>query len=966
MAAPLSPERWARVERIFAGALERAPEARAGYLAAQCGGDEALRAEVESLLAAEARAGGGRFDVIARVAADLVIVGDAAGVGRRLGAYRLEAEVGRGGMGVVYRGVREGADFEQTVAVKVLPGALFRPEAMERFRNERRILAGLEHPNIARLLDGGATPEGVPYVIMEYVDGVPLDRYVDARRPPLEARIRLFLAICDAVGYAHRHLVVHRDLKPSNILVTADGTPKLLDFGIAKLLDPDAAPAEGAQPPTVTRMMTPRYASPEQLRGERIGTPSDVYSLGLVLYRLLSGIDARGGVTGEGRPAGEAEIVRQALESDPPAPSAAAGDARLRGDLDTIVLTAVRRGVAERYGSVGALADDLTRYLEGRPIAARRPTPAYRLRKFVRRNRAAVLGGALAAALLVAQTGVFLRRLAQERDLARREADRATQTLDFLVEVFRGADPFVAAASDLTATELLAQGMARMEEELAAQPAVRAEILDAVGDIYQNLGAMDSARTAFERSLALRTAVYGAEAPETARGISQLAGLLIELDEVARADSLLARSLAIRRATLPPDHPDIAVDLGQRAQLAGRTGRLPRADTLYRAALAIMERPSEPREELRASLLNSYGMLLEQLGHLDEAEARLNEALEIRRAQGGERSPNVAATLSHLALVRQAAGELGEAEAIYRELLSWTPGMLGETHASVTTWRNNLAAVLKDLGRQEEALEMQQRVLADWQGVYGDEHGQVATAYNNLGNLYAELGRHAEAETALREALRINRALYGAEHPAVANNLHNLAVMAWRRGDMGDAARLQREVLALDRRLLGPEHEFVANDLTSLGNYYLFQGDLARAEEPLREGYEMMRRVHGAEHPGTAHSGAAYADLLVAQERGAEAEPIARAALETRLRLTPDDRYSVAGARCTLGAALTLLGRYAEAERELTLARDALRDAAPESDPMRLRNLERLETLRRLAASAAPIPSPSPTPAARR
>ncbi len=527
MSKPMEPNRWARVDALFDQASRRPASERAALLARACGGDDALRREVESLLAAADADMERRIGAVGR-AADRLWSGGAVGVGQRLGAYRLVEEIGRGGMGLVYRAVRDRDDFQQTVAVKVLPGALFSRKAMARFRNERRILAGLEHANIARLLDGGATSDGIPYVIMEYVDGRPIDRYCEENELGLEARVRLFLTLCDAVQYAHRNLVVHRDLKPSNVLVTDEGVLKLLDFGIAKLVDPDELDGPSKTLLTHSRIMTPRFASPEQLTGDRIATPSDVYSLGVVLYRLLAGAYPYDGPdSAEGPEAGPVDLMRRVLSGDPTPPSAVEGDPRLRGDLDAIVLKALRREVRRRYDSVQAFAEDLRRHLAGRPVTSRSLTWRYRAGKFVGRNRAAVVGGTAAAFLVLALTGVFLRRLADERDVARREATRATATL------------------------------AGLSDELMGQPEVRARILSAVGTAYANLGALDSAQAVLERGLALRDSIYDSDALEVAEGLEDLGTVLARVDRVPRADSLLRRALDIRRRRQPADHPDV-------------------------------------------------------------------------------------------------------------------------------------------------------------------------------------------------------------------------------------------------------------------------------------------------------------------------------------------------------------------------------------------------------------------------
>lgn len=956
MTEPLPAERWARVEALFAEALERPQGERSAWLAEACGDDETLRGEVESLLEASASGLTDRLSVVGRVADELMAATGSTAVGERLGAYRLEEQIGRGGMGVVYRGSRADGAFEQTVAVKVLPGAMFSPERRDRFANERRILAGLEHPNIARLLDGGTTPEGVPYVIMEYVDGVPLDVHVREGELELEDRIWLFLQVCDAVGYAHRQLVVHRDLKPSNILVTGDGTPKLLDFGIAKLtgVDPEGGTA------TRTRLMTPRYASPEQLLGQPLGTPTDVYSLGLVLYEVLAGEHPRapkrepgaGERDGEGRSStGEASgptaLIHAVLEGEPPAPSSVSGDTRLRGDLDTVVLKALRREPEERYDSVRALADDLERYLTGRPITARPPALAYRARKFVARNRGAVAAAAVALLLLLAQAGLFASRLARERDAAQREAERAALTLDFLTDLLGGADPFVSASPDMSALDLLAQGTTGLEDdpELADEPAVRAGILTAVGNVYEKLGASDSARALFQRSLAVREAAFGPASLETARGLSELGGLLTAMNELDEARTVLRRALEIRKADLAPNHPDVAVDLGQLASLEKRAGHFELADSLFREAVAVFEDPVEPRDPLEATLRSNHGLLLLALDRPEDAEAALREALAMRRELYGDRHPEVAVVTGHLATVHEVVGRYATADSTYRALLDWGPDVLGEDSSWITTWLNNHAVVLKELGRTEEALEIQQEVLRRRRAEEGPEGSGVAQALNNLANLYTDAGRLGDAEAALGDALDLNRAIFGDDHPGVATNLNNLATLAWRRGDFRRAAELQEQVLDMDRRQLGEDHEYVAGDLTALGRYLLYGGEVAAAEDPLRAGMDKMLEVRGEDHLATANSMTAYADWLIAVGRGAEAADLARRALEIRAAVLADDHIAVAHARSALGAALGLVGETAEARRLLEDAADVMTGTLPPEDPARTRTEARLDAL---------------------
>jgi serine/threonine protein kinase len=407
----VSAERWERLKEVFGAALDRAPEERDAFLDAACGGDPDLRAEVTSLLASHDRAGGfiEAAPLLGRLAAEISEEVEDEAVGRRIGPYRLLGVIGRGGMSTVYRAVRDDDDFQKQVAVKLVRGGLASDHLVRRFREERQILARLEHPNIATLHDGGTTAGGQPYFVMELIDGRPVDAYCEDRALSTRERLALFRTICSAVQYAHQHLVVHRDLKPANIVVTAEGVPKLLDFGIAKLLSENEDPAS-APTATVLPLLTPEYASPEQVQGRPVTTASDVYSLGVILYQLLAGRRPYelGGRSPE-------ELLRAVSDTQPKRPSAVATgsyatSAELSGDLDTIVLKALRKEPARRYASAQELAEDIRRYLEDLPVLARGDSLRYRAGKLVRRHKAAVAAAALAMVGLVTGTVVALHQ----------------------------------------------------------------------------------------------------------------------------------------------------------------------------------------------------------------------------------------------------------------------------------------------------------------------------------------------------------------------------------------------------------------------------------------------------------------------------------------------------------------------------------------------------------------------------
>jgi len=967
---PRGDPRRARLEELFLAASDLPAEERAAFLDAACDADADLRREVDAMLAADARADavlGGAIGDLARSAVER----QEAVVGTRIGPYRIEGELGRGGMGRVFLGVRDDAAFEKRVAIKLIRWGDDDPEVRHRFLHERRILAQLDHPYIARLLDGGTTAEQVPYVVMEHVEGEPLDVYCDRRRLSTTARLELFARVCDAVQYAHANLIVHRDLKPGNILVTAEGAPKLLDFGIAKLLD---APAGAPVTRTQMRLMTPEYASPEQVRGEPVTIASDVYSLGVVLYELLSG--RRPYALADSSPA---EVERVITTADPLAPSAAVsrdphltdgppepsgattpdevaqargvGPDRLRrqlaGDLDTIVLTAMHKDRARRYGSVQELADDLRRHREGLPVLARRDSVRYRVGKFVRRHRAGVVAAVTAGVAVSGLTVFYLFRLANERDRAQLEAEKANQVVEFLTGLFEVSDPGVSRGEDLTARTLLERGAARVNRELAGEPAVQATMLATIGNVYEKLGLPADAEPLLAEALEVTRRLHGPRSPETAEALAALGALALSRDQLPRAESLLTQAYDLRRALLPANDPAVVRSIAQLAGLANRQGRPAAADSLYSRAEALAQRLPDADRDLRATILSNHSEVLKNLDRLDDAEASLRQALAIRESLYGPEHPDVGATLNLLGLLLRFRGRYDEAEAVYRDLVRWGPRVLGENHPDVGTWFNNLAVVLKDKGEYAEAERIQRRVLAIWRAAYGEPHSQVALALNNLANLRQDQGDLAGAEELMLQALAMNRQLFGEDHPNVATNLNNLASVAAERGAYDRATAYQERVLELDRKELGPDHEYVAMDLSSLGTYRLRAGHAAAAERPAREGYALALKVRGPDHPTTASAAYSLAEVLVATGRAAEAEPLARQALRIRTASLPAGHWNIALTQTLLGEVLTKLHRYDEAERVLTTGYEGLRASRPEGNFYRRLGRDRLVALYR-------------------
>ncbi|HKI00943.1 MAG TPA: serine/threonine-protein kinase [Thermoanaerobaculia bacterium] len=675
--------------------------------------------------------------------------------GERVGRYRVLREIGRGGTAVIYLAERADDAFRQRVALKVLDRAPRDCEACSRFEQERQILASLDHPNIARLLDGGVDGRGLPYIVMELVEGQPIDQYCEERGLSVDERLALIQTVAGAVAHAHRRLVVHRDLKPSNILVTGAGEVKLLDFGIAKLLDSEVAgPWAAPATRTVMRVLTPEYACPEQVRGEAITTASDVYQLGLVLYELLTGRRAHGVAGGS-----LADLDRAVCAAEPPRPSAVAPGRGLAGDLDSIVMMALRKEPDRRYASPADLAADLQRHRSGLPVTAREDGLVYRTGKFVRRHRLAVAAAAAVVVSLVCGLGAAL----WQAEAATREARKAAEVKDFLVRIFEVANPDESRGRPVTARELLDRGVRRIEA-LKSEPEVQAELLAVAGISYRNLGVYDSARALLEKSLRLRRRLYGERSLATADVESDLGLLAFRAGDSGRAEVFHRAALATRRALLPADDTRVADSLAGLAACALDRDQDVAAATLYQEALAIRRKRSGPVHPEVGKILNDLGMLRHRASDLDGAERLYREALAIQRQAYGPVHPEVADPLHNLGALLKTRGRLPEAEAVFREVIALETRLYGGDHPSMGDSWGYLGHVLRSRGDLAGAEAAYRRALAINRAKRGEGHFATVSARHNLGRLLVQRGLAAEAEPLLRQALAGRRALYGPEY----------------------------------------------------------------------------------------------------------------------------------------------------------------------------------------------------------
>jgi eukaryotic-like serine/threonine-protein kinase len=772
---PLSADRWRAISPYLDEALELPTVDRAAWLASIYARDAGLAVDLQTLLAEHDRVHESRFlEQPVPVASQALLTQSLAG--QTVGAYRLVSLIGQGGMGSVWLAERCDGRFEGQVAVKLLNIALMGRVGEERFRREGTILARLSHPHIAHLIDAGVTPTGQPYLILEHVAGQSIDRYCDDNTLDVEARIRLFLDVLEAVAHAHANLIVHRDIKPPNVLVGADARVKLLDFGIAKLLERDAGWDGTGETSALTReagtALTLEYAAPEQVTGGSVTTATDVYALGVLLYVLLTGQHPAGAAVQS-----PATLIHAIVDTEPRRVSeAVVADAEptsshaarcgttasrlrrvLRGDLDTIVAKALKKNPAERYGSVTALADDLRRFLRHEPISARPETLIYRAGRFVRRNARGVSMAAVGALVLAGFTAVYMNRLAQERDRAQREAAKATKVSELMVGLLSGADPIAnrATGDGPTVRGLLDAGAEQVERDLAGQPDVQAEMLTVLGRIYRRLGVFDKAQHLLERALVVGRDAYGAEHVRLAQTLNDLGVLLTDKGDYAAAAPALEQALAMRRKLLGPEHADVAVTLVELGRVYQDQGFNHRADPLLRESLAIRRKVLGEDHRETAVSLNAVASVMRLDGDLTGAESLLRRSLELNRRTRGEYHANTGTSLHDLGVVAASRGDYASAESLFRQALATHRRALGAEHPIVATTLNSLSRVLVEQRRYDEAVAALDAALAIARPALGRDHQLVAIYAINLASVHLARHEAAAAEALVREGLRI-------------------------------------------------------------------------------------------------------------------------------------------------------------------------------------------------------------------
>jgi serine/threonine-protein kinase len=870
-----------QVEALFEEILDRPEEEWGEAVEELSGGDEALAIEVRRLLSAHQRAEGmleRPFHL--QTPTDPPDQTDRV-LDTKIGNYLILQEIGRGGMGRVYLAERADGHFRQRVALKLIREA--DADLQARVVAERQILASLEHPNIGRLLDGGVTSDGRPFLVMEYVDGLPIDLYCDRMRLTIRERLTLFLTVLKAVEHAHRNLVVHRDLKPSNILVTPSGEVKLLDFGIAKILNPNLGGP--STPPTrdQDRALTPEYASPEQVRGEAITTAADLYSLGVVLYEILAGCRPF-----ERRNGGLPELARTICEDDPPTPGARLsateestprddGEGRdpveiararhttssrlrrqLKGDVEAIVMKCLRKEPVRRYGSVELLSQDIRHFLNGLPVEARRGSRWYRIKKYARRHRGEAIAAGLVSVSLLAGAAAAAwqaREAAWERDRARAALRESEEVTDFLLGLFQSSDPLETPGDTVTALDLLSRGASRAGE-LRAEPLVQARMLRVMSRANLNLGRYAEAESLANQALELVTREFGDEHQSVAEALVQLGAAFRSGGQYDSAHAALDRARGIQERVLGPDALELSTTLVALAGIDVYLGDLDAAERRTREALTLSERHLGPNAAATLNRLSSLASILRFQARYTEAEAVFREVLRRRRGQTAQDPVRLSSDLLQVGdMLVTSGGDLDEAETLSQEALRLQEPGTGVNTVNRVWALTSLSNLKEARGDMEEADRLRREGVAERRRTFGDIHPLVSEMLGSLGLFLNRMGRLAEAEEVLREAEAVDLATVGADHTRHAGTLTGLAEVLVNQGRLLEADSLALQALQIRQRAQGSAASIVAQTLTILAEIRMERGMLASADTLLlqaeqissghREGAPLPRRIHG-------------------------------------------------------------------------------------------------------------------------
>jgi serine/threonine-protein kinase len=944
---------WILIKEAFAKASSLEGPERTAFVERFAAEHVALAGRLQALLAAD---GDARelSEPIAEAVDSLVEETVDPWIGRQVGAWTIKRRIGEGGMGAVFLASRADEQFDQVVALKLMSSRALSRDAVTRFRAERQFLAKLSHPNIARLLDGGSLEDGQPFLAMDYVDGVPLDLYCDEHQLDVTGRLQLFCKVCDAVAYAHRKLIVHRDLKPSNILVDEHGEPQLLDFGIAKLLDPDSID----QTMLVTRqgmhILTPEYASPEQVRGEPPSIATDVYALGVLLYRLLTGQSPYGPSVRSAL-----ELEKAIVDENPKRPSAAVTGSpeqseqrrtsperlrkRLLGDLDNIVLKALQKDPERRYATATQLHDDVVNYLERRPVSARPDSFAYRARKFVQRNRVPVAGLSAFLLVIVGLVSFYTVQLAGERDRAQLQAERAGQVTEFLTELFEEASPQHNFGNPMNARELLDKGAEDIAGDLHQQPELRAALILTIVRSYLN---MRENKVVIGYLGPLLDGI-AAQLGDRNEGYLQLQRSFGEAvhntGDAVGARPILEDNYAGWQAVADPDSLQMALAARSLGKVYTDLNEPQLALQYFDDSLRILRQLGERHPLEISEGLMTYGVLLRRLNRFEEEQAVLEEALAIQERCCGTEHSAYAGIINNLGTHYLARGKPDKAEFYFREHARMQKALVGENGVAYANALMNLSNSISSRGDSEGALEMLDEAREIYRRGYGDDSVRFAYINENTANVLTDLGRYDEALERFRVSLSIIEAAYGPNHAEYAFTMSNYGNTLVRSGEVEQGLVHLEAALAIFLDAYGADYLDTIRSNLKIANALLLRGDIETAREHALEAVESARRVWPEPHPATVNAVSMLAHTYRDAGMFDAAERAHREAIELAGQIDGDNLRPVIWAEFNYAETLVAAGRVEEARQLLEMRREEIAGFDATWDSLRQKIDELLE-----------------------
>ncbi len=870
-------EKWEKIIEVFNSALDEKESERRAFVEMQMNGeDEDALQEVLELLSSHEESEDFIEEPPSELAAEVFENGNRSSIGKTIGVYKIEKEIGHGGMGTVFLATRSDKEFDQKVAIKLLKRGMDTDAIILRFRYERQILAELNHPNIARLLDGGTTKNGLPYFVLEYIEGVPITEYCEQKKLELTERLKLFRQVCDAISYAHQNLIVHRDIKPNNILVNKEGVPKLLDFGIAKVLQTDSDTTNL----TVAgeRLMTPKYASPEQVKGEPITTATDVYSLGVLLYELLTGT-----LPYKIESASPKQIEEIISEKEPTLPSKEINPKSeiqnpksLKGDLDNIALMALEKEPSKRYQNVGEFSSDIGRYLKGLPVIARKNTFVYRATKFVRRNAIAVAVAGIFSVFLI---GFLINSQVQANRIAK-EQKRSEKVLVFMKDIFKGNDPANAGKNDVSAREILDRGVLKIESELKNEPDVQAELFDTVGQVYQSLGEYEKAETLLEKSLQIRRDFFGENSKEIAQTLLHLGDVQRVRAKFDDAEKNLKKSLEIRRNLFGEKSKEVIPALYGLVSMNFDKKDFKTAESLAKERLEISRANFGDNHKETVGSLRDLGDVQMNLNELENAEKNIREAVKI-----GDSLENLSEEVidSNILLARLLffkKREFEESKKLLNKSQKLGKEFYGETHPQMIWILTNQAFHSEEQKKYDDAIEITNEIIDLQKKLYGEKHSLIASAINRKASFYFRKEDWDEAEKFWQDALKMRKETLGEKHPSVTEILSNLGLVSFEKGEYKKATETFESSLEIQRETMKETDYQIGFSLIGLGKSMTADGQAKNAEAILRKGVGILENSFFKNTWYFADAQAELGFCLVKLNKFAEAEKVLNASLE--------------------------------------------------------------------------------------